>query len=85
MGWRCLVEGFRRERHAKIEVHRAGNGKPFLFPDDRDIVAVASDAPPPPFVAMVPCLHLDDVEGIAALALARAAPFDATLHRLAGT
>ena len=26
-----IVEGFKREAHPKIEVHRAANGKPFLF------------------------------------------------------
>ena len=28
-----LVEGFKREPHRKIEVHRAANGKPLLFPE----------------------------------------------------
>jgi molybdopterin-guanine dinucleotide biosynthesis protein B len=41
-----IVEGFKREAHAKIEVHRNELGKPFLFPEDRNIVAVASDTPP---------------------------------------
>jgi molybdopterin-guanine dinucleotide biosynthesis adapter protein len=41
-----IVEGFKRETHAKIEVHRKGLGKPFLFPEDRNIVAVVSDTPP---------------------------------------
>jgi molybdopterin-guanine dinucleotide biosynthesis protein B len=41
-----IVEGFKREAHAKIEVHRAETGKPFLFPEDRNIVAVVSDTPP---------------------------------------
>jgi molybdopterin-guanine dinucleotide biosynthesis protein B len=41
-----IVEGFKRETHAKIEVHRKGLGRPFLFPEDRNIVAVASDTPP---------------------------------------
>jgi molybdopterin-guanine dinucleotide biosynthesis protein B len=41
-----IVEGFKREGHAKIEVHRRALGKPFLFPDDRNIVAIASDVPP---------------------------------------
>ncbi len=40
-----VVEGFKRERHRKIEVHRLANGKPPLFPDDPAIVAVATDAP----------------------------------------
>ena len=78
-----LVEGFRHDRHARVEVHRAGNAKPFLFPNDPGIVAVASDAPPPLFVGSLPRLHLDDVEGIATLILAVAPSFDATLGRLA--
>jgi molybdopterin-guanine dinucleotide biosynthesis protein B len=41
-----IVEGFKREAHAKIEVHRRALGKSFLFPDDRNIVAIVSDAPP---------------------------------------
>lgn len=40
-----LVEGFKHERYAKIEVHRPSLGKPLMFPDDEDIVAVVSDAP----------------------------------------
>jgi molybdopterin-guanine dinucleotide biosynthesis adapter protein len=39
-----LVEGFKREPHDKLEIHRAAVGKPPLFPDDPHIVAVASDA-----------------------------------------
>jgi molybdopterin-guanine dinucleotide biosynthesis protein B len=42
-----IVEGFKREAHAKIEVHRAEVGKRFLFPDDPNIVAIVSDARPP--------------------------------------
>ena len=30
-----VVEGYKNEPHRKIEVYRAANGKPFLFPDDR--------------------------------------------------
>jgi molybdopterin-guanine dinucleotide biosynthesis protein B len=41
-----LVEGFKHETHAKIEVHREEVGKPFLFPEDRNIIAVVSDTPP---------------------------------------
>lgn len=40
-----LVEGFKRERFPKIELRRAGvKGKPF-FPEDGNIVAVATDDP----------------------------------------
>jgi len=42
-----LVEGYKWEPIAKLEVYRPSLGKPALYPDDRNIVAVASDAPPP--------------------------------------
>src|SRR3979490_1906017 len=38
-----IVEGFKTEPHRKIEVHRAANGKDFLFPADPGIVGIASD------------------------------------------
>ncbi|MBV8849284.1 MAG: molybdopterin-guanine dinucleotide biosynthesis protein B [Methylobacteriaceae bacterium] len=41
-----IVEGFKRGAHAKIEVNRAETKKPFLFPEDRNIVAVVGDVPP---------------------------------------
>ena len=42
-----LVEGYKWEPIAKIEVYRPSLGKPALYPDDGNIVAVASDAPRP--------------------------------------
>lgn len=39
-----LVEGFKRHPHPKLEVHRPALGKPPLWPDRADILAVASDA-----------------------------------------
>ena len=38
-----LVEGFKREHFAKIELHRQALGKPYLFPNDPDIIALATD------------------------------------------
>jgi molybdopterin-guanine dinucleotide biosynthesis adapter protein len=38
-----LVEGFKHEAFPKIELHRPSVGKPLIFPDDRDIIAVATD------------------------------------------
>ena len=38
-----VVEGFKHEHFPKIEVYRAALGKPVLFPEDADIIAVASD------------------------------------------
>jgi molybdopterin-guanine dinucleotide biosynthesis protein MobB len=63
-----LVEGFKREPHPKLEVHRTANNKPLLYPDDRHIVAVASD------IALPDCPHpvlaIDDIAGIADFILA---------------
>lgn len=38
-----LVEGYKREPIAKLEVHRPSLGKALLFPNDPAIVAIASD------------------------------------------
>ena len=38
-----LVEGFKAERFAKIELHRPSLNKPLLYPNDPDIIAIASD------------------------------------------
>jgi molybdopterin-guanine dinucleotide biosynthesis protein B len=69
-----IVEGFKAAAHPKIEVHRAQNGKPFLFPDVPHVVAIASDRPVPD--ATVPVVPLDDVAAVtdAALALAQSLP-----------
>ena len=39
-----LIEGFKQEPVPKLEVYRPENGKPPLFPERKDIVAVATDA-----------------------------------------
>jgi molybdopterin-guanine dinucleotide biosynthesis protein MobB len=40
-----LVEGFKHERFAKIELYRPSLGRPPFFPDDDSVVAIASDGP----------------------------------------
>lgn len=40
-----LVEGFKAERFPKIELHRPSLNKPLLYPNDVDIIAIASDCP----------------------------------------
>ena len=40
-----LVEGFKREHFAKIELHRESLNKPYLFENDSDIIALATDHP----------------------------------------
>ena len=62
-----LVEGFKRDLHPKIEIHRAANDKPALYPGDPSIVAVASDTVLPGLT--LPLLHLDDVPLIADMVL----------------
>lgn len=62
-----IVEGFKREPIAKIEVFREANGKSFLHPDDAGIFALASDlAAPPPHL---PHAQIDDVSAVADLVL----------------
>lgn len=51
-----LVEGFKRCAIPKLEVHRAETGKPWLFPDDPSILAVASEVDPP---QPIPRIDLD--------------------------
>ncbi len=40
-----LVEGYKRDSHAKIEAHRAETGNALIAPEDDTIRAVASDTP----------------------------------------
>lgn len=75
-----VVEGFKRDAHAKLEVHRAANGKPPLHLGDPRIVAVASDEAHPQ--AGVPVVALDAVEAIADLVLTLAEPMETALARL---
>ncbi|MGE0722959.1 MAG: molybdopterin-guanine dinucleotide biosynthesis protein B [Alphaproteobacteria bacterium] len=62
-----LVEGFKREPHPKLEIHRPSIGKPLLCRDDPQIVAVASDAPLPGLA--LPVLPIADVPAIAGFIL----------------
>ena len=57
-----LVEGYKREAIPKLEVHRAETAKPWLFPDDPTILAVASDVMPPDGF---PRIDLDAVQQLA--------------------
>jgi molybdopterin-guanine dinucleotide biosynthesis protein B len=77
-----IVEGFKQEAHVKIEVHRRELGKPFLFPDNRNIVAVASDVPPTDENERLPFASLNDVGAICDLAMQHAMSFEAVLQRL---
>ena len=76
-----LVEGFKTERHPKLEVFREAVGKSPLYPKDPHIVAVACDRGLPG--AALPVVDLNDIEAVARLVLERAAPLDAVLALLA--
>jgi len=58
----AIVEGFKREPIPKLEVWRAVTGEPLLHPNDRDIVAVATDSA---VETRVPRLDLNDPPEIA--------------------
>ncbi|MEN3372208.1 molybdopterin-guanine dinucleotide biosynthesis protein B [Dechloromonas sp. ZS-1] len=63
-----LIEGFKQEPVPKLEVYRPENGKPPLFPERNDIVAVASDAA---LETALPVLPLNDMNAIADFVMAR--------------
>jgi molybdopterin-guanine dinucleotide biosynthesis protein B len=69
-----LVEGWRNGDHAKVEVWRKGNGKPFLHPGDAHIRGLISDTEDCPtdraFVLS------SDMEAVADLLIACAAPVE---------
>jgi len=65
-----LVEGFKSERHPKMEVFRGAVGKPPLHPQDRRILAIASDQPFPN--AGIPVVDINDTDAVADVVLARA-------------
>ncbi len=79
-----LVEGYKRDAHVKIEVHRALNAKPFLYADDKTIAALASDAAEAA-PAHLPYARLDDVEAVADLVIGLARPFAETILDLSGS
>ncbi|MEP5727855.1 MAG: molybdopterin-guanine dinucleotide biosynthesis protein B [Sulfitobacter sp.] len=57
-----LVEGYKRDKHPKVEAHRAVTGNPLIAPDDPSVRAVASDTP---MILDRPVFDLDDTVAIA--------------------
>ncbi|HSR62564.1 MAG TPA: molybdopterin-guanine dinucleotide biosynthesis protein B, partial [Gammaproteobacteria bacterium] len=58
-----LVEGFKPEQIPKIEIIRPALGKPPLYPDDPDIIAIATDAELPDKTSL-PILDLNSPEDV---------------------
>ena len=63
-----LVEGYKRDSHAKVEAHRAETGNPLIAPEDATIKAVASDVP---LSLERPVFDLNDTVAIADFILAQ--------------
>ena len=59
-----VIEGYKTDSHRKIEVHRAANGKPLLFPQDAAIVGIVTDIA---VATALPTAHLDDIPAVATL------------------
>lgn len=58
-----LVEGYKRDRHPKVEAHRSETGQDLIAPGDHTVRAIASDSG---IVAEGrPTFHLDDTKAIA--------------------
>jgi molybdopterin-guanine dinucleotide biosynthesis protein B len=75
-----LVEGFKHQRHPKLEIHRPALGKPALYLDDPAVVAVATDG-----VLTLPHplrVDLNDSAAVADCVLACAAPLPDVLELL---
>ena len=75
-----LVEGFKTERHSKLEVFREATGHDPLYPQDPHIVAVASDRSVAN--AAIPVVDLNDVAAVADLVMQRAEALAVVLERL---
>ena len=61
-----LVEGYKQDPIARIEVHRAGGDRPLLFPNDPHVIAVATSVP---LQTKLPQFDLDDAPAIAGFIL----------------
>jgi molybdopterin-guanine dinucleotide biosynthesis protein MobB len=68
-----IIEGYKREAHPKLEVHRCGIGAALLAPGDATIAAIASDEP---LTVHVPVVDLDDIDRIVDILIRHAAPLD---------
>jgi molybdopterin-guanine dinucleotide biosynthesis protein B len=76
-----LIEGFKRERHPKMEVYRPSVGKPPLYPEDPRIIALASDQALPD--AGRPVIDMNNIPAVADVVTACAEPLEAVLRALA--
>ena len=78
-----LIEGFKAERHPKLEVYRSSLGKAPLHLSDRQILGVATDTLS--LSANVPLIDLNDVAAVACFALEHAQPIAQVIGTLSAT
>lgn len=62
-----LVEGFKQWPFAKIELNRESTGKPLMYPEDTNIIAIAHDRDENNLLTDtdLPQMDINDVESIA--------------------
>lgn len=61
-----LVEGFKHTPISKLEIYRPAHGRPPIWPENKSVVAVATNASDLPLCdCPLPMLDLDDPEAIA--------------------
>jgi molybdopterin-guanine dinucleotide biosynthesis protein B len=78
-----LIEGYKHQRHPKLEVFRTAVGKPLLYPDDPQVLAIATDARLTG--AHPPRVDLNDASAVAECVLACAKPLPDVLAALSGS
>ena len=60
-----LVEGFKKWPFDKIELHRETTGKPLMYPEDSNIIAIAHDSNQPLNNTQLPQMDINNTEAIA--------------------
>jgi len=79
-----LVEGFRHADLPKVEIRRAGQDRPPLYPDDPRVAALVT-ADPLPHACPLPVFAPDDVAAIGAWLLAQGEHFQYNPQRYASS
>lgn len=59
-----LVEGFKHEAFTKIELHRPSRGRPLIYPTDKSVIAIATDAEIPEDPHQPTRLDINNPDGI---------------------
>lgn len=72
-----IVEGWKHHAMPKIEVHRKLADKPLLFPQDKSVVAVATDES---LATHLPQFALDDAEAVARFIIAHLGLRKSAIH-----